>query len=126
MSIDPHDLQKMPDELEASKASRKRAWENLQEIRYVLSEDARLELPPPARKTIDLEGRIVERRRPQSDPGATGRTQQFGSRHPGISEAGRIDPIDFEGRRGIELRLRPACLAGGFCLQAYTNRQDSE
>jgi hypothetical protein len=36
MSIDPRDLQKLLDELEASRASRKRAWENLQEIRWVL------------------------------------------------------------------------------------------
>ena len=49
----PQELQKLMDELEASRASRKRAWENLQD-------SARLELPPPARKTIDLEGRIVK------------------------------------------------------------------
>ena len=47
------------DELEASRASRKRAWENLQEIRWVLKDTAGGELPPPASKTIDLEGRIV-------------------------------------------------------------------
>jgi hypothetical protein len=60
MSSDPKELQKMLDELEASRASRKRAWENLQEIRWVLKDAARMELPPPARKTIDLEGRIVK------------------------------------------------------------------
>jgi hypothetical protein len=43
-----------------SRTSRKRAWENLQEIRWVLKETAGVELPPPARKTIDLEGRIVK------------------------------------------------------------------
>ena len=60
MALNPEDLQRMLDELEASRASRKRAWENLQEIRYVLSDEAGMELPPPARKTIDLEGRIVK------------------------------------------------------------------
>ena len=39
---------------------RMRAWENLQEIRWVLKDAAGVELPPPARKTIDLEGRIVK------------------------------------------------------------------
>src|SRR6202011_1291769 len=56
----PQELQDLLDELEASRASRKRAWENLAEIRWVLKDAARLELPPPARKTIDLEGRIVK------------------------------------------------------------------
>jgi hypothetical protein len=60
MSITPQELQKLLDELEASRASRRRAWENLQEIRWVLKDAARMELPPPARKTIDLEGRIVK------------------------------------------------------------------
>jgi hypothetical protein len=58
--VHPKELQDLLDELEASRASRKRAWENLQEIRWVLKDSARLELPPPARKTIDLEGRIVK------------------------------------------------------------------
>jgi hypothetical protein len=50
----------MLDELKASRASRKRAWENLQELRWVLKDVAGMELPPPARKTIDLEGRLVK------------------------------------------------------------------
>jgi hypothetical protein len=50
----------MLDELEASRASRKRAWENLQELRWVLKDVAGIELPPPARKTIDLEGWLVK------------------------------------------------------------------
>jgi hypothetical protein len=53
-------LQDLLDELEASRASRKRAWENLQEIRWALKDTAGVELPPPARKTIDIEGRIVK------------------------------------------------------------------
>src|SRR6478735_6271555 len=60
MSITPEALQKLLDERDASRASRKRAWENLQEFRWVLKDTARIELPPPARKTIDLEGRLVK------------------------------------------------------------------
>src|SRR6202045_5215603 len=60
MSITPQDLQKLLDEREASRASRKRAWENLQEIRWVLKDITGMDLPPPARKTIDLEGRVVK------------------------------------------------------------------
>jgi len=59
LPLNPKELEDLLDELEASRASRKRAWENLQEIRWVLKDAARVELPPPARKTIDLEGRIV-------------------------------------------------------------------
>jgi hypothetical protein len=60
MSITPQAVQELLNELEASRASRKRAWENLQEIRWVLKDTAGIELPAPARKTIDLEGRIVK------------------------------------------------------------------
>ena len=60
VSLTPKALQDLLDELEASRASRKRAWENLQEIRWVLKDVAGVELPPPGRKTIDLEGRIVK------------------------------------------------------------------
>jgi hypothetical protein len=56
----PQELQNMLDELEASRPSRKRAWENLQEIRWVLKQEGSVELPLPARKTIDLEGRLVK------------------------------------------------------------------
>ena len=38
MSMTPQDLQKLLDEREASRTSWKRAWENLQEIRWVLKE----------------------------------------------------------------------------------------
>ena len=60
MSITPQALQKLLDEVEKSRDSRKRAWDNLQEIRWVLKDAAGIELPAPARKTIDLEGRIVQ------------------------------------------------------------------
>ena len=42
------------------RASRKRAWEIPQEIRWVLKEAAGMEFPPAARKTIGLEGRVVK------------------------------------------------------------------
>jgi hypothetical protein len=60
MELTPKAIQDILDELEASRASRKRAWENLQEIRWVLKDTAGMELPLPARKTIDLEGRLVK------------------------------------------------------------------
>jgi hypothetical protein len=60
MSITPQDLQKLLDERRHPETSRKRAWENLQEIRWVLKEITGMDLPPPARKTIDLEGRLVK------------------------------------------------------------------
>jgi hypothetical protein len=56
----PQELQYMLDELSASRKSRRRAWENLQEIRWVVKDTAGVELPAPERKTIDLEGRIVK------------------------------------------------------------------
>jgi hypothetical protein len=56
----PQELQKVLDELEASRSSRKRAWENLQELRWVLQDSAGMKLPLPAKKTIDLEGRLIK------------------------------------------------------------------
>jgi hypothetical protein len=58
--MSPKELQDLVEELEASRASRRRAWENLQEIRWVVKYTVGIELPPPARKTTDLEGRIVK------------------------------------------------------------------
>jgi hypothetical protein len=60
MSMTPQALQALLDELEASRASRKRSWEILQEIRWVLKDTAGIDLQQPARKTIDLEGRLVK------------------------------------------------------------------
>ncbi len=60
MSLDPQEFQRMLDEIEASRASRRRAWENLQEIRWVIKDATGIDLPPPERKTIDLEGRVVK------------------------------------------------------------------
>ena len=54
MSLNPKELQDLLDEVEASRRSRKRAWENLAEIRFVLKDTAGVDLPLPARKIIDL------------------------------------------------------------------------
>ena len=55
----PRQLQDLLEELSASRASRRRAWENFQEFRWVLKDTAGIELPPPAQRTIDAEGAIV-------------------------------------------------------------------
>jgi exonuclease V gamma subunit len=60
VSITPKVIQDLLDELEASRASRKRAWELLQELRWVLKDVTGVEAPHPERKTIDLEGRIIK------------------------------------------------------------------
>jgi hypothetical protein len=54
MSITPQYLRKLLDEREASRGSRKRAWENLQEIRWVIKDIAGIDLPPPARRRLTL------------------------------------------------------------------------
>ena len=59
VSLDPQELQGVLDELSASRASRKNAWENLQQLRRILKEVAGLDLPAPAAKNIALEGRLV-------------------------------------------------------------------
>jgi hypothetical protein len=48
------------DELEASKQSRLRAWNVLQRLRLVFSEAGNVAIPPPAQKTFDAEGEILE------------------------------------------------------------------
>ncbi len=59
VSLDPQELQGLLDELSASRASRKNAGENLQQLRRILKDVAGLDLPPPAVKNIALEGRLV-------------------------------------------------------------------
>jgi hypothetical protein len=49
MSSTPQALQDLLDELEASRSSRKRAWDILQEIRWVLKDAAGMEFQPAAR-----------------------------------------------------------------------------
>jgi hypothetical protein len=48
------------DEPEASKQSRLRAWNVLQKLRSALSEAGNTTIPPPAQKTFDAEGEILE------------------------------------------------------------------
>jgi hypothetical protein len=55
----PRELQEMLEELTASRASRRRAWENFQEIRWVIKDTTGVDLPPPPRKTIDAEGTVI-------------------------------------------------------------------
>lgn len=80
MSLNPKELQDLLDELEASRASRKRAWENLQEIRRLLKDVAGVELPAPARKTVDLEGRDGVRKTIKRSADCSGRAAQGGQR----------------------------------------------
>jgi hypothetical protein len=58
--VSPKELQDLLDELEASRASRKRAWENLAEIRWVIKDTCGIDLPPPAQKTFDAEGEALK------------------------------------------------------------------
>src|ERR1700719_33752 len=60
MSITPKAIQDLLDELESSKQSRLRAWNVLQSLRLVLSEAGNVAIPPPAQKTFDAEGEILE------------------------------------------------------------------
>jgi hypothetical protein len=60
MPITPKAIQDLLDELEASKQSRLRAWNVLQRLRLVLSEAGSVAIPPPAQKTFDAEGEILE------------------------------------------------------------------
>jgi hypothetical protein len=58
--ITPKAIQDLLDELEASKQSRLRAWNVLQRLRLVLSEAGNVTIPPPAQKTFDAEGEVLE------------------------------------------------------------------
>jgi len=59
VSLDPQELQRLLDELSASRASRKNAWENLQQLRRILKDVVGMDLPPAPVKNIALEGRVV-------------------------------------------------------------------
>src|ERR1700751_1975608 len=60
MSMTPQAIQDLLDELEASKQSRLRAWNVLQRLPSVLSEAGSVVIPPPAQKTFDAEGEVLE------------------------------------------------------------------
>jgi hypothetical protein len=58
VSLDPKELQDLLDELKASRASRKTAWNILQELRGILNEHG-VSLAPPAVRNVGVEGRLV-------------------------------------------------------------------
>jgi hypothetical protein len=60
MSITPKAIQDLLDDLERSKQSRLRAWNVLQRLRSVLSDLGNTAIPPPAQKTFDAEGEVLE------------------------------------------------------------------
>ena len=60
MSVTPEAIQELLDELECSKQSRLRAWAVLQRIRAILSELGNVVIDPPAQKTFDAEGALLE------------------------------------------------------------------
>jgi hypothetical protein len=60
IAITPKAIQDLLDDLEASKQSRLRAWNVLQRIRLVLSQLGNTQIPPPAQRTFDAEGEILE------------------------------------------------------------------
>jgi hypothetical protein len=95
----PQELQNLLDELEASRASRQRAWENLQEMRWVLKQICEIELPPPARKTIDLEGRVVKDGMKKALRERQDALSELVEGHPAVPEAGRQQPADATSRR---------------------------
>jgi hypothetical protein len=55
----PKAVQDLLEELEASRQSRLRAWEILQEIRQILTSRGNVPIAPPKTKTIDAEGQLV-------------------------------------------------------------------
>jgi hypothetical protein len=55
----PRELQDVLEDLTASRQSRRRVWENLQEIRWVIKDTTGIDLPPSPRKTIDAEGSLI-------------------------------------------------------------------
>jgi hypothetical protein len=58
-NMTPQELQEMLEELTASRQAWRRAWENLQEIRWVIKDTTGIDLPPTPRKTIDAEGSLI-------------------------------------------------------------------
>jgi hypothetical protein len=56
----PQELQRSPTNWRHRDLRDRRAGENLQEFRWVLQDSARMKLPLPAKKTIDLEGKLIK------------------------------------------------------------------
>ncbi len=61
MPITPQAIQELFEELNASRQSRKRAWEILQRLRAILNEADHITVPLPVTRTIDAEGVVLER-----------------------------------------------------------------
>jgi len=82
----------MLEELTASRSSRRRAWETCKRFDGY-ENTAGLDLQPPARKTIDLEGRLVKDgvRKAIVDQKTLWPTRRC---HPAISETGRPETVD--------------------------------
>jgi hypothetical protein len=96
MSITPKAIQDPLDELEASKQSRLRDWNVLQRLRVVLSETGNVAIPPPAQKTFDAEGEILEH----------ALTKSFRIRNEAIGTP--IQRRYHQGRMQIRLSARPS------------------
>jgi hypothetical protein len=60
MSITPKAIQDLLDEPDASKQAACPAWNVLQRLRLVLTGAGNVAIPPPAQKTFDAEGEILE------------------------------------------------------------------
>jgi hypothetical protein len=61
MAITPRAIQDLLDQLEASRQSRRRAWEVLQRLRAILDEFGPDLVPPPANRSFEAEGAILEK-----------------------------------------------------------------
>src|SRR5262249_26431304 len=59
MAVATEEIERLLNELEASRASRKRAWEILQELRRLLKATPSVELPAAPRRTIDAQGTVI-------------------------------------------------------------------
>jgi hypothetical protein len=67
MPMTPQALQKLVDEPEASRASRKRSWDILQEIRWVLKDTAGIEAQNPVSPTGPISGIFDPCNRPKNN-----------------------------------------------------------
>jgi hypothetical protein len=56
---EPRELEELLEQLTASRQVTLRSWQNFQEFRWLLKDTTDVDLPPPARKTIDSEGTIL-------------------------------------------------------------------